>query len=131
MGGRAVEADEALPMASQSEMYVCEIVRRYLSGELKLYQFEDLLAGLLWEADANADEGLAGLLGEIHIALAEVSSGEISVSEMQQELVNAIRPFVCAQCRPPQFARPTLYIPNTWMQTDSANHLVQVSARGL
>lgn len=69
-------------------------VRRYINGDVKLYELEDHLAPVLWDLERHSDNVLTDLVGRIHILLAEYSRGDRPEPSLRDKLAQLASPFV-------------------------------------
>lgn len=63
-----------------------EHVNAYLAGDLALAELQDWLVGATWNVEARGDPTAVDLTYDIKLALAELSRGDISPSEVCKRL---------------------------------------------
>lgn len=59
---------------------------RYLAGQMSLDDFTDWFVGATWNIQKRGDVGAKQLVYSIELALAEASSGLLTVDELRTEL---------------------------------------------
>jgi hypothetical protein len=78
-------------MADSLAEDIREQVTAFLAGELTRPQFQEWLVTNTWDVEQRGDPQATELTYEIKLALAEHSRGDISLTELQDRLRDAIK----------------------------------------
>ena len=78
-------------MADSLAIAIREQVASFLSGNLTLSQFQEWLVANTWDVEEHADPHATDVTYEIKLALAEHSRGDISQTQLQDRLLDAIK----------------------------------------
>ena len=78
-------------MADSLAVDIRERVTAYLAGELTRSQFQEWLVANTWDVEQRGDSQATDLTYEIKLALAEHSRGDISRTQLQDRLRDAIK----------------------------------------
>lgn len=81
-------------MLTGKELEIHEHLLQYLNGQIKLHEFEDWFAPILWHIDECRDEHTIEMAGAIHILLAEFSCGDRTATSLREELARIVAPLV-------------------------------------
>jgi hypothetical protein len=66
-------------------------LQAYLEGALTLDQLKDWLVGVTWHIEKDDDDPITKAVYEVHLALADQSSGLTTEDEMREELFRIAR----------------------------------------
>jgi hypothetical protein len=61
-----------------------------LTGEISLPEFQDWLVGATWDVEALGDSEAIDLSYDVKLALAELSCGDIDLTEFRERLRDAV-----------------------------------------
>jgi hypothetical protein len=78
-------------MHSSLERELRDHVQAYLAGAATLDQLKDWLAAVTWHIDKESDDPATKAVHEVHLALADQSSGLTTEDEMREELLRLAR----------------------------------------
>ena len=78
-------------MADSLAVDIREQVTAFLAGELTWPQFQEWLIANTWDVEQREDPQATDLSYEIKLALAEYSRGDISRTQLQDRLRDAIK----------------------------------------
>ena len=78
-------------MADSLAVGIRERVTAYLAGDLTRAQFQEWLVANTWDVEQRGDPQATDLTYEIKLALAEHSRGDISRTQLQDRLRDAIK----------------------------------------
>jgi hypothetical protein len=62
----------------------------YLTSDLSLDDFTEWIVGVIWDIEATGDPRATQLAYSIELALAELSSGLLTLDELREELVTLV-----------------------------------------
>jgi hypothetical protein len=79
-------------MHSSLDRELRDRLQAYLTGTLTLDPLKDWLVAVTWHIDKESDDPATMAVYEVHLALADQSSGLTTEDEMREELSRLARP---------------------------------------